>query len=204
MPVTFDARGCSPSSAKASFVPPVLSPQTCTVAPGSKAFQKHGSEKHVLFCITNGPVALPSPPQMTEKNSSGRVSVGMPPHKMFKTPRRASGPPRPDIPVPGPFLFLNKVQSGSYGDAIAVRELDNEWLQGAPGRVLCMKVFSKATSVRRGLIPGIVQELLAYRTMARATETEGAAFVMDLEASLQDENRLFFVMVRLLRLFFLI
>ncbi|KAJ7859567.1 kinase-like domain-containing protein [Mycena leptocephala] len=171
MPVTFDARGCSPSSAKASFVPPVLSPQTCTVGPGSKAFQKHGSKKHVLFCITNGP--------MTEKNSSGRV---------------ASGPPRPEIPVPGPFLFLNKVQSGSYGDAIAVRELDNEWLQGAPGRVLCMKVFSKATSVRRGLIPGIVQELLAYRTMARATETEGAAFVMDLEASLQDENRLFFVM----------
>ncbi|KAJ7624970.1 kinase-like domain-containing protein [Mycena polygramma] len=60
-----------------------------------------------------------------------------------------------------------------------------------------MKVFNKATAVRRGLFPGIVQELLAYRSIARTrsrTEIAGAAFVMDLEASLQDENRLFFVM----------
>jgi hypothetical protein len=99
-------------------------------------------------------------------------------------------------------LFLNKVQSGSYGDAIAVCELDGEWLQGSPGRVLCMKVFKKPIALLRGLIPGIVQELSAYRTMARAnsrTENEGAVFVMNLEASFQDSSRLLFVMVRLLQ-----
>ncbi|KAJ6511386.1 kinase-like domain-containing protein [Mycena vitilis] len=200
MPVTVDSKGCSPSRTKASFVPPVLSIQNCTVASESvskKSSPKYGSEKHVLVCITNGPVALPSPTHINEKKCPERLSTDMPPLKTLKTSRRASALHRLAAPVPGPFLFLNRVQSGSYGDAIAVRELDSDWLQGAPGRVLCMKVFSKATALRRGLIPGIVQELLAYRSIARArsrTEIAGAAFVMDLEASLQDENRLFFVM----------
>jgi hypothetical protein len=64
-----------------------------------------------------------------------------------------------------------------------------------------MKVFTKSTALKRGLIPDIVQEVLAYRNMARADSNgeaiEGRSFVMDLEASLQDEKRLFFVMVRL-------
>ncbi|KAF7366523.1 Protein kinase domain-containing protein [Mycena sanguinolenta] len=192
MPVSLDGKGCSPSRTKSSFVPPLLSTQSCTVVSRPKrAHKNNGSEKHVLVCITNGPVALPS------LAAPSRVSAAMPPQNMLKAARRSSDPPRSGISVPGPFLFLNRVQSGSYGEAIAVCELDNKWLQGAPGRVLCMKVFNKATSLLRGLIPGIVQEVLAYRTMARAnsrTEMEGAAFVMRLEASLQDENRLFFVM----------
>ncbi|KAJ6481730.1 kinase-like domain-containing protein [Mycena sanguinolenta] len=195
MPVNLDGKGCSPSRAKASFVPPLLSTQNCTVVSRPKrAHKNNGSQKHVLVCITNGLVAFPS---LTAKRPPGRVSTAMPPQNLLKAARRSSDSPRPGISVPGPFLFLYKVQSGSYGEAIAVSELDSEWLQGAAGRVLCMKVFNKATSLLRGLIPGIVQEVLAYRTMARAnsrTETVGAAFVMRLEASLQDENRLFFVM----------
>lgn len=191
MPVILDTKGCSPSTPKAAFVPPLLSPQSCT-APQST--QKHGSAKHVLVCITNGPVPLPSPPSPVEEKSR-RSSRVLPPPKPFRTARRAS-----DIamPTPGPFLFLKKVQSGSYGEAIAVRELDSAWRQGvSPGRVLCMKVFDKATSQLRELIPGIVQEVLAYRNLARARalrEGAGSGFVMELEASLQDETRLFFVM----------
>ncbi|KAJ7701771.1 kinase-like domain-containing protein [Mycena rosella] len=186
MPVTLDGKGCSPS-AKASFVPPLLSPQSCS-AP--QAPQKHGSAKHVLFCITNGPVSLPPAPPPVEEKPRRRM-----PPKSFKTARRSSDVA---IPAPGPFLFLTRVQSGSYGEAVAVRELDSAWLQGvSPGRVLCMKVFNKATSQLRELIPGIVQEVLAYRNLARARarrEYEGSGFVMELEASLQDEKRLFFVM----------
>ncbi|KAJ7757050.1 kinase-like domain-containing protein [Mycena metata] len=190
MPVTLDAKGCLPSTPKASFVPPLLS--TAAASAPKSPFQRHGSEKHVLFCITNAPMALPPPTPIVEKKR-------LPPLKMYKAARRASGPPPPVITAPGPFLFLKKVQSGSYGDVVAARELDNEWLQGAPGRVVCMKVFTKATALLRGLIPGVVQEVIAYRNMARAnlrisSTSEGAAFVMDLEASLQDENRVFFVM----------
>ncbi|KAJ6591135.1 kinase-like domain-containing protein [Mycena vulgaris] len=191
MPVTLDTKGCSPSTAKASFVPPLLSPKNCT-AP--QASQKHGSAKHVLFCITNGPVALPPPPPPADEKPR-RPPRPVPPPKTFKTVRRTSDVA---IPAPGPFLFLKKMQSGSYGEAVAVRELDSAWLQGvSPGRVLCMKVFNKATSLVRGLIPGIVQEVVAYHNLARARsrrEDEGAGFVMELEASLQDEKRLFFVM----------
>ncbi|KAJ7481652.1 kinase-like domain-containing protein, partial [Mycena latifolia] len=161
MPVTLDTKGCSPSSAKASFVPPLLSPQSCAVSQRSRVNRRR-------------------------------------PCRHPKRSRRCDGPPTLRYPVPGPFLFLKKVQSGSYGEAIVVRELDSTWLQGvSPGRVLCMKMFNKATSQLRGLIPGIVQEVLAYRNLARARsrrENEGSGFVMDLEASLQDEKRLFFVM----------
>ncbi|KAJ7099708.1 kinase-like domain-containing protein [Mycena epipterygia] len=135
---------------------------------------------------------------MVEEGSPSRTSKVVPLAKSLKTARRTSDHPSPEIPAPGPFLFLKKVQSGSYGEAVAVRELDSEWLQGiSPGRVLCMKVFNKKNSLSRGLIPGIVQEVLAYRNLARAsprTDNEGEGFVMSLEASLQDENRLFFVM----------
>ncbi|KAJ7077805.1 kinase-like domain-containing protein [Mycena crocata] len=184
------AKGCSSSNAKASFVPPLLSPQNCTVS-APKHFQKHGSAKHVLVCITNGPVALPPVAEKAESRRSKPVPL---PKMLFETARRAGGSPPIGVPIPGPFLFLKKVQSGSYGEAIAVRELDKNWLQGEPGRVLCMKVFNKATSLSRGLLPGIVQEVLAYRNMARASEDKGIGFVMDLEAALQDANRLFFVM----------
>ncbi|KAK7042345.1 kinase domain-containing protein [Favolaschia claudopus] len=182
-------KSCSP---KESFVS--LSPESSPVALRSrKSTQKPGSDKHVLVCITNAPIPFPTP---SKQKFPGRIST-MPPHKSFKSTRRASDVPFPGSSVPGPFLFLRRVQSGSYGEAIAVCELDGQWLQGAPGRVLCMKVFNKSTSLLRGLIPGIVQEVLSYRMMARAharADDEGGAFVMSLEASLQDENRLFFVM----------
>ncbi|KAJ7177961.1 kinase-like domain-containing protein [Mycena filopes] len=186
MPVTLDhVKGCSPSTPKASYVPPLLS--TAVASARKPSFQKHGSEKHVLFCITNAPVLIPPPtPVILRKRRA--------PSTMFKTPRRASAPPPPTLPVPGPFLFLNKVQSGSYGDAIAARELDSAWLQGAPGRVVCMKVFNKATCLQRNLVHGIAGEVLAYRRLANSRISAGAAFVMDLDAALQDEHRLFFVM----------
>ncbi|KAF7341987.1 Protein kinase domain-containing protein [Mycena venus] len=166
MPVVLDTKGCSPSRAKASFVPPVLSTQ---------------SLRSMFWSVspTGQLRSLPLPQITIEKKPPGRVSTAMPPEKMFKAARRASNPPRSGIAVPGPFLFLNKVQSGSYGDAIAVCELDGEWLQGTPGRVVCMKSCWH------------IGPLL---TPIPVWKAEGAAFVMDLEASLQDENRLFFVM----------
>ncbi|KAJ7507307.1 kinase-like domain-containing protein [Mycena galericulata] len=199
MPVTVDRKGCSLSTAKTSFVAPLLSPQSCTVTARPKPSQKHGSAKHVLFCMTNGSVAIPSAGPAVDGKSLRRSSQSaVPLPKTIKMARRTSGPPPPGMVVPGPFLFMKKLRSGSYGDAIAVRELTPEWWQGvSPGRVLCMKVFNKATSRLRGLLPGIVQEVLAYRHIARAhehTESEGAAFVMTLEASLQDASRLFLVM----------
>ncbi|KAJ7777868.1 kinase-like domain-containing protein [Mycena maculata] len=177
MPIAVNPKACSSSTA-------TLSSNSSTVTATPQKILKPGS-KHVLFCITNDPVTLPSeakPPRQTPKALP-------PPHSLKITSDGA-------VAVPGPFLFLKTLQVGSYGEAVAVRELTPAWWQGtAPGRVLCMKVFHKVPALARGLVPGIVQEVLAYRNLARAeSEGDGAAFVMTLEASLQDANRLFFVM----------
>ncbi|KAJ7628620.1 kinase-like domain-containing protein [Roridomyces roridus] len=147
-----------------------------------------GSKKHVFFCITNEPIVLPVPPPSPKRPPSKAVPLS-------STIRRPKSTTASGTPIPGPFLFLKRVQTGAYGEAVAVRELNDEWWQGtSPGRVMCIKMFNKAVAKMREWIPAIVQELLAYKNLACNVELEGMAYVMALEGSLQDASRLYFVM----------
>lgn len=100
--------------------------------------------------------------------------------------------------IPGPFKVISLLESGAFGQAAAVRELDPRWsVGGQSGRVMCMKVFNKKEALRKKHVASVVQELLAYKTLAWAGNVKGKSFVMELDAALEDETHLYFAMVRL-------
>ncbi|KAF7329905.1 Protein kinase domain-containing protein [Mycena kentingensis (nom. inval.)] len=191
MPLVLTATSCAPSMS--GSVPPVLCLET---SPGTVAsvfptpFEDFTSVKAILSALTSGAHSArynASPgSSLNEKRPS---ESSRPPKLSRKVVLRRPAPAPTDLQThaPGPFVFLRNIQSGTFGDAIAVRELHSN-------RVLCLKVMNKKTAIRREQLPGIVQEILAYRSLSRGDAGAGAAFVMDLEASLQDEHRLYLVM----------
>ena len=94
--------------------------------------------------------------------------------------------------TPGPFQRLSSLQSGSYGNAVAVREL-GAWPEE---RVLCLKVFNKAHIVKNGAESSILTELASYKRLAVVEKRDMAAFVMELDVAMQDRDSLYLGMVR--------
>ena len=94
--------------------------------------------------------------------------------------------------APGPFQQLSSLQSGSYGSAIAVREL-GAWPEE---RVLCLKVFNKAHIFDMGAESAILTELASYKRLATVEKRAMAAFVMELDVAMQDRDNLYLGMVR--------
>lgn len=100
---------------------------------------------------------------------------------------------------PGPFALTKRLQCGAFGEAVAVRELNHSWsCQQSEGRVLCLKVFRKATLRQHKHTMFAMQELKAYQTLSSSDRVKGRAFVMDLDGSLEDEDCIYFAMVRIL------
>jgi len=104
-----------------------------------------------------------------------------------------------EIPyLPRPFIRICRIQEGSHGKTEAVRDING----GREGRdrVLCVKIFDRTVKSK-----AFDQELAAYMALSRAATRCGSnwlPFVMRLEASLEEPERTFFVMVSLF--FFLI
>ncbi|KAF7319399.1 Protein kinase domain-containing protein [Mycena chlorophos] len=190
MPIMLSAKGCSPvdsSSAK-----PSVSLENGT---GTVASVFTSPWPWVDFSLTKNSLAALSVSATSRDSSSASLNEKKPattrsPPNVNITLRTSPRPAPSGLEIPGPFAFLRKIQSGTFGDAIAVRE-------PGYGRVLCMKVLNKRSAVRRGELPGIVQEVIAYRSIARNNSkeaVEGGPFVMQLEASLQDEANLYLIM----------
>jgi hypothetical protein len=117
-------------------------------------------------------------------------------HAPLEAPARPRG--RALLPAtcapPGPFQLLRRVQPGSYGEAVVVREMGR-----GPGRalVMCMKVFEKKVVLKNNLLSALLREVLAYKRLSFGERAQGQAFVMDLQCAMQDEEKVFYAMVSL-------
>lgn len=94
--------------------------------------------------------------------------------------------------LPGPFMVAKELQSGAFGQAVAVYELG---ILMQP-HVLCLKVFRKRTVSEYNLLEGIKTELQAYRRLEEAQPFKDFVFLMKIDAALQDDTYLYFAMVR--------
>lgn len=93
--------------------------------------------------------------------------------------------------MPGPFVITKHIQSGAYGQTVAVMEAGGI----SPAPLLCLKVFKKKYMLEGKVIRSLTRELLAYKRMEEVEPRRKSIFLMTLDASLQDEKRFFFAMV---------
>ena len=156
--------------------------------------KKHGTVRDPLQSITNVSAAtLTTTPSTAETHGvntrAGDVSVSDP-----TKPELSPSLSDFDFEIPyfpRPFFRICKIQEGSHGKTEAVRDING----GREGRdrVLCVKIFHRTAKSK-----AFEQELAAYMALSRATTRCGynwLPFVMRLEASLEEPDRTFFVMV---------
>ncbi|KAF9463274.1 kinase-like domain-containing protein [Collybia nuda] len=105
------------------------------------------------------------------------------PREIKRLPRRCP---------PGPFYRLGPAGEGTFSKIIAVRDLRSKG--GAGGRVLCLKVFEKEKLRNEGAERVVVQELRAFQTLTAAAHDKWLPFVMRMEASMEDTERIIFAM----------
>lgn len=142
-----------------------------------------------LVGITN--TADATPPSASRKDIRELPSSDRP----SPSPQQSSRPIKrlPRLCPPGPFYHLGRVGKGTFGDAIAVRDL--RFLGGSRGRVLCLKVFEKAKIKQARSEWVIVQELHAFQTLTASAGDRWFPFVMRMEASMEDTKSIIFAMV---------
>ena len=157
--------------------------------------KKHGTVRDPLQVITNVSATTsgttPSTTETDDLTARADDDVLVPdPKKPGLSPSVSDS----DIKIPyfpRPFFRIRKIQEGSHGKTEAVRDING----GREGRdrVLCVKIFDQTVNSR-----AFEQELIAYMALSRATTRCGynwLPFVMRLEASLEEPDRTFFVMV---------
>lgn len=101
-------------------------------------------------------------------------------------------PNAPSIKVPGPFMVVKELSSGSFGQAVAVCELGDSAKR--PG-LFCLKVFRKKALLASRTYGGIDTEINAYKRLAEVPPVKEFIFLMKLDAALQDESHLYLAMV---------
>lgn len=92
---------------------------------------------------------------------------------------------------PGTFMVVKELQSGAFGQAVAVCELGNT----TRPRLLCLKVFRKNVIMRSAWHGGVNTELKVYKRLAEADPLKKFVFLMKIDAALQDDSYLYFAMV---------
>lgn len=153
-----------------------------------------------LVGITN--IVETQPPPASNKDTYEMPAQSPNPHRPLPSPQQPSRPIKrlPRLFPPGPFYRLGRVGKGTFGDAIAVRDL--RFLGGSRGRALCLKVFGKAKMKEAHAEWVIVQELHAFQTLTASARDKWFPFVMRMEASMEDTENIIFAMVSHCHIFY--
>lgn len=153
----------------------------------SPAYQNPSSSalNSIPLPAASSPLSSPAPAPQRLPRKSSRVFVGS---ASSRSSSRSSRTDRTRSPQRRYFQHVRQLPKGTFGKSYAS-------LDQASGRVYCVRVFAKEKMRTDGhLHTGLLTELLTYKHISRQP-TKCRAFLMELQAVLQTEESVLFVMV---------